>query len=177
MPEPPGDANALPFQITPAQPEELSSTLSRSPQPSLRSTQAKQGSGLASLVLTLVELIRQLMEAQIVRRMEAEQLSEAEIERAGQSLQALQQQILNICEILEIDPEDLNIDLGEIGSLLPKQGGYYPGYTSRESSILELLDRLITTGIVLDGEIDLGVAQLDLIHARLKLVLISSSKL
>jgi len=176
MPEPPSDANAFPFQISPAQPEELSGTLSRSPQPSLRSTQGSTGSGLASLVLTLVELVRQLMEAQIVRRMETDQLSEAEIERAGQSLQALQHQILNLCEILEIDPEDLNIDLGEIGSLLPKQG-YYPGYTSRESSILELLDRLITTGIVLDGEIDLGVAQLDLIHARLKLVLISSAKL
>ncbi len=176
MPDPSGDANAFPFQINPAPPEELSSTLSRSPQPRLAPQEGK-GSGLASLVLTLVELIRQLMEAQIVRRMEAEQLTEAEIERAGQSLQSLQTQILNICEILEIDPEDLNIDLGEIGSLLPKQGGYYPGYASRESSILELLDRLITTGIVVDGEIDLGVAQLDLIHARLKLVLTSSAKL
>jgi hypothetical protein len=42
---------------------------------------------------------------------------------------------------------------------------------------LELLDRLITTGIVVDGEIDLGVAQLDLIHARLKLILTSNANL
>lgn len=173
MPDPSGDPHAPPFQIAPAEPDELSSSLARSPQ----SVETSKGSGLASLVLTLVELIRQLMEAQIVRRMEAGRLSDAEIERAGRSLQSLQEQIVTICEILEIDPEDLNIDLGEIGSLLPKQGGYYPGHHSREASILELLDRLITTGIVIDGEIDLGLAQLDLIHARLKLVLTSHAKL
>jgi hypothetical protein len=133
--------------------------------------------GLASLIMTLVELIRQLLEAQIVRRMEAGRLSPAEIERAGQSLQALRDQILRICEVLEIDPSDLNIHLGEMGSLLPREGGYYPGLPSRDASILELLDRLITTGIVVDGEIDLGVAQLDLIHARLKLILTSNANL
>lgn len=176
MSEPSDPSPDLPFEINPAAPEDLSATLSRSAQPSL-TPQGESGSGLASLVLTLVELIRQLMEAQIIRRMEADQLSEAEIERAGQSLQTLQEQILHICEILKIDPADLNINLGELGSLLPKPGDYYPGHPGREGSILELLDRLITTGIVVDGEIDLGVAQLDLIHARLKLVLVSSAKL
>ncbi len=133
--------------------------------------------GLASLVLTLVELLRQLMEAQVVRQMEADRLSAEQIERAGSSLQALRQQIRQICALLEIDPADLNLDLGDLGSLLPRQGDYYPGQPHGEGSLLELLDRLIHTGIVIDGEIDLGLADLDLIHARLKLVLTSSAKL
>jgi hypothetical protein len=87
-------------------------------------------SGLAPLVLTLVELLRQLMEAQVIRRMEADLLSEAEIERAADSLQALEQQILTLCEVLEIDPDELNLDLGDAGKLLPKRGGYYPGHES-----------------------------------------------
>ncbi|WP_313949385.1 gas vesicle protein K [Leptolyngbya sp. FACHB-261] len=134
-------------------------------------------SGLAPLVLTVVELLRQLMEAQVIRRMEAEQLSDAEIERAANSLQAIEQQIFNVCEVLDIDPEKLNLDLGDAGSLLPKPGSYYPGRPSEKASILELLDRLITTGVVIEGDIDLGVAQLDLIHLKLRLLLTSSSKL
>ncbi len=133
--------------------------------------------GLASLVLTLVELLRQLMEAQVVRQMEANRLSPEQIERAGSSLQALREQIRQLCALLEIDPADLNLDLGDLGSLLPRQGDYYPGQPDGEGSLLELLDRLINTGIVIDGEIDLGLADLNLIHARLKLVLTSSAKL
>ncbi|MDX2272992.1 MAG: gas vesicle protein K [Cyanobacteriota bacterium] len=174
MPDPEADA----WQISPAQATDFTEVSSSSPPLTLAGSPSKgKQSGLASLVLTVVELIRQLMEAQIVRRMEAGQLSDGEIERAGQSLQSLQTQIISICEVLEIDPADLNIHLGEMGSLLPKPGSYYPGQASRDASILELLDRLITTGIVVDGEIDLGLAQLDLIHARLKLVLTSQSRL
>jgi Gas vesicle protein len=60
-----------------------------------------------------------------------------------------------------------------MGSLLPKSGGYYPGETSASPSILELLDRLLHTGVVLEGSVDLGLAQLSLIHAKLQLVLTS----
>jgi hypothetical protein len=132
-------------------------------------------SGLAPLVLTLVELLRQLMEAQVIRRMEADLLSEAEIERAADSLQALEQQILTLCEVLEIDPDELNLDLGDAGKLLPKRGGYYPGHESGEASILELLDRLISSGIVLEGDVQIGLAQLNLINLKLKLLLTSNS--
>ncbi|MFM7425929.1 MAG: gas vesicle protein K [Elainella sp.] len=130
------------------------------------------GTGLASLLLTLVELIRQLMEAQVIRRMEAEQLSEAELERAADSLRKLEAQVIQLCEVFEIDPADLNINLGEVGTLLPAKG-YYPGQTSASPSILELLDRLLNTGVVLQGDVDLGLAQLNLIHAKLQLVLTS----
>lgn len=131
----------------------------------------RQNSGLAPLLLTVTELVKQLMEAQIIRRMEQGNLSDAEIERAAESLQKLTEQVLDICNIFEIDPADLNIDLGEVGTLLPKAGGYYPGQTSASPSILELLDRLLNTGVVVEGSVDLGLAQIDLIHAKLQLVL------
>ncbi|MBI1240591.1 MAG: gas vesicle protein K [Nostoc sp. RI_552] len=131
--------------------------------------------GLAPLLLTVLELVRQLMEAQIIRRMEEDLLSESDLERAAESLQKLEEQILHLCEIFEIEPSDLNLDLGDFGTLLPQSGSYYPGETSSQSSILELLDRLLNTGIVVDGEIDLGLAQLNLIHAKLRLVLTSKS--
>ncbi|MEL6137612.1 MAG: gas vesicle protein GvpJ [Cyanobacteria bacterium J06628_6] len=133
----------------------------------------KPNAGLAPLLLTVVELIRQLMEAQIIRRMDAERLSEVELNRAAESLQKLEQQVVELCDVFEIDPADLNADLGELGTLLPKQTGYYPGQTSGSPTLLELLDRLLNTGIVVEGNVDLGLAQLDLIHAKLRLVLTS----
>ncbi len=134
-------------------------------------------SGLAPLVLAIVELLRQLMEAQVIRRLEANRLTNAEIERAGESLQALEQQILQLCDTLDIDPADLNLDLGEFGRLLPDRGTYYPDRPSPRASVLELLDRLIATGIVLEGDVNLGLANLNLIDLKLRLVLTSGDRL
>ncbi len=131
---------------------------------------ASKDAGLAPLLLTVVELVRQLMEAQVIRRMEAGELTDAQLEDASDSVRKLEEQVIRICEIFEIDPADLNIDLGEVGTLLPKTG-YYPGENSANPSILELLDRLLNTGIVVEGQVELGLAKIDLIHAKLQLVL------
>lgn len=149
---------------TPA--ENLNNSLTITPKP-------KNEAGLAPLLLTVLELVRQLMEAQVIRRMEEDLLSEPDLERAADSLQKLEEQILHLCEMFEVDPADLNINLGDIGTLLPSSGSYYPGQPSSKPSVLELLDRLLNTGIVVDGEIDLGIAEIDLIHAKLRLVLTS----
>jgi hypothetical protein len=133
----------------------------------------KNEAGLAPLLLTVLELVRQLMEAQVIRRMEEDLLSEPDLERAADSLQKLEEQILHLCKTFDVDPADLNINLGDVGTLLPSSGSYYPGQPSSRPSVLELLDRLLNTGIVVDGEIDLGIAQIDLIHAKLRLVLTS----
>lgn len=132
---------------------------------------AKPDAGLAPLLLTVVELIRQLMEAQVIRRMDTGELSDHDLDRAADSLRQLEAQVIRLCDVFEIDPADLNIDLGEVGTLLPKDGGYYPGERSASPTILELLDRLLNTGVVLEGSVDLGLAQIDLIHAKLQLVL------
>ena len=134
---------------------------------------AKTEAGLAPLLLTVIELVRQLMEAQVIRRMESGDLSDEELERAADSLRKLEQQVVDMCEIFDVDPADLNIDLGEIGTLLPKEGSYYPGAKNQNPTILELLDRLLATGVVVEGDVDLGMAQLNLIHAKLRLVLTS----
>lgn len=136
------------------------------------SSPSKPEAGLAPLLLTVIELVRQLMEAQVIRRMEGGELSDLDLERAAESLRKLEEQVLQLCEIFEIDPADLNIDLGEVGTLLPKSG-YYPGEASTNPSILELLDRLLNVGVVLEGDVELGLAQINLIHAKLRLVLTS----
>lgn len=132
---------------------------------------ASNEAGLAPLLLTVVELLRQLMEAQVIRRMEAGELSDEDLDRAADSLRKLEEQVVQLCDLFDIDPKDLNLDLGEVGTLLPKSGGYYPGEHSTSPTILELLDRLLNTGVVLQGNVELGLAHIDLIHAKLQLVL------
>lgn len=152
--------------------EQADAPISLTPSSALAPTKGKDA-GLAPLLLTVVELVRQLMEAQVIRRMEVGSLSDADLERAADSLRTLEEQVVHLCDLFEVDPADLNIDLGEVGTLLPKAGGYYPGETSSNPTILELLDRLLHAGVVLEGEVDLGLAQLNLIHAKLRLVLTS----
>ena len=74
--------------------------------------------GLAQLVLTLVELIRQLMERQALRRVEAGGLDDETVERLGSTLMALEARMSELKEIFGLDDDDLNIDLGPLGRLL-----------------------------------------------------------
>ncbi|WP_406040232.1 gas vesicle protein K [Micromonospora sp. NBC_00898] len=75
--------------------------------------------GLASLVLTVIELLRQLMERQALRRVDLGDLTEAQIERVGATLMALEEQMTQLREYFGLSPEDLNLDLGPLGPLLP----------------------------------------------------------
>jgi hypothetical protein len=70
------------------------------------------------LVLTLVELIRQLMERRALRRMEEGTLTADEIERVGQALMQLEATIKELAEQNGLDVKDLNLDLGPLGKLL-----------------------------------------------------------
>jgi Gas vesicle protein K len=74
--------------------------------------------GLAQLVLTLVELIRQLMERQALRRIEGGTLSADEVERLGETFMLLEQKMEELREHFELDEEDLNLDLGPLGRLI-----------------------------------------------------------
>ena len=75
--------------------------------------------GLVTLVLTVVELLRQLMERQALRRVDDGTLSDEQVERIGSTLMALESRMDEILEHFELDPEDLNLDLGPLGPLLP----------------------------------------------------------
>jgi hypothetical protein len=70
------------------------------------------------LVLTLVELIRQLLERQAIRRMESGTLSDAETESVGLALMKLQETITELASQFDISPDELNLDLGPVGKLL-----------------------------------------------------------
>jgi hypothetical protein len=74
--------------------------------------------GLAQLVLTLVEFLRQLLERQAVRRMEGGTLSEEEVERVGLALMKLEEKVQELAEQFGLRPADLNINLGPLGDLL-----------------------------------------------------------
>ena len=70
------------------------------------------------LVLTLVEFIRQLLERQAIRRMEAGTLTDTETESVGLALMRLQETITDLATQFDISPEELNFDLGPGGKLI-----------------------------------------------------------
>ncbi|MFG2819593.1 gas vesicle protein K [Kitasatospora sp. NPDC048365] len=76
------------------------------------------GRDLASLVLSVVELIRQLMERQALRRIDQGDLDDDRIEEIGLTLMALEERMADLRERFDLTPDDLNIDLGPLGHLL-----------------------------------------------------------
>ena len=73
--------------------------------------------GLARLVLTVIELLREVLEHQAVRRMDGGTLTDDEIERLGLSLLKLNARMGELKAIFGLTDEDLNIDLGPLGRL------------------------------------------------------------
>ncbi len=74
--------------------------------------------GLAKLVLGLIELLRQLLERQAIRRMEGGSLSPQQVEEMGQALMKLEQKVHEMAGQFGLKPEDLNLELGPLGNLL-----------------------------------------------------------
>jgi hypothetical protein len=73
--------------------------------------------GLARLVLTLIEVLRKVLEHQAVRRMEGGHLSSEEVERLGVALLRLNDRMQEMKGIFGLRDEDLQIDLGPLGRL------------------------------------------------------------
>lgn len=74
--------------------------------------------GLAKLVLTLVELLRRVMEHEALRRIDGGTLTEWEIEEMGETFLKLDNKMVEMCEIFGLKEEDLNLDLGPLGNLM-----------------------------------------------------------
>jgi hypothetical protein len=74
--------------------------------------------GLAQLVLTIIELLRQLMERQALHRIEGGTLGVDEIERLGRTFMALAQRMDELKQEFGLDDRDLNLNLGPLGNLL-----------------------------------------------------------
>ena len=74
--------------------------------------------GLAKLVLSIIELLRQLLERQAIRRMEGGSLTDQQVEEMGDALMKLEAKIRELATHFNLSPADLNLDLGPLGKLL-----------------------------------------------------------
>ena len=74
--------------------------------------------GLAQLVLTLIELLRQLMERQALRRMEQGTLDDEQVERLGLTFMRLAERMEELKAEFGLEDTDLNLNLGPLGDLL-----------------------------------------------------------
>jgi hypothetical protein len=73
--------------------------------------------GLAKLVLSIIELVRRLLEKQALRRMDAGNLTDEEIERVGSALMKLEEKMGEMKQIFGLSDDDLNLKLGPIKTL------------------------------------------------------------
>jgi hypothetical protein len=70
------------------------------------------------LVLTIIELVRQLMERQAIRRVDEGDLTDDQVEELGVGLMRLEEAMTQLREQFDLSVEDLNLDLGPLGTLL-----------------------------------------------------------
>lgn len=111
--------------------------------------------GLAKLVLVVVELLRQLLERQAQRRINLGSLSEEEVERLGLAFIQIKEKIGHVSQEFGLKPDELDNTL--TGMLQSKDSQL------ARTSLVDVLDRLLTKGVVIGGKITISVADIDLI--------------
>lgn len=84
----------------------------------VKTNQDNVDQGLAKLVLTLVELLRRVMEHEALRRIEGGTLTEEEIEEMGETFLKLDHKMIEMREIFGLKETDLNLDLGPLGNIM-----------------------------------------------------------
>ena len=97
-----------------------SGTLSIAPGSRIECSPENIEQGLAKLVLGLIELIRQLLERQAIRRMQGGSLTDEQVEEMGTALMKLEAKVHQLASHFGLTPADLNLDLGPLGNLLEK---------------------------------------------------------
>ena len=115
--------------------------------------------GLSKLVLTIVELLRQILEKQALRRVESGTLSVEEVERLGLAFIQIKQKITEISKEFGFNDGELDVN---IASLLKSERG-----DLNKVSLVDVFDRLLDKGTVLAGQITVSVADIDLIVLNL----------
>ena len=115
--------------------------------------------GLSKLVLTIVELLRQILERQALRRVESGTLSVEEVERLGLAFIQIKQKITEISKEFGLNDGELDVS---IASLLQSERG-----DLNKVSLVDVFDRLLDKGTVLAGHITVSVADIDLIVLNL----------
>ncbi|MFB7863042.1 gas vesicle protein K [Streptomyces sp. NPDC056069] len=115
------DAARRAFALLPARADEVPGAGNRARQPVRRfhADPETVERDLVTLVLTVVELLRQLMERQALHRVDQGDLTEDQEERLGLTLMLLHDRMTELCDQYGLTLEDLNLDLGPLGTLLP----------------------------------------------------------
>ncbi|MGW2021720.1 gas vesicle protein K [Streptomyces decoyicus] len=116
------DAAARAFRLLPAAPQDVPYPASTEPRSAAHRVSTDPDTverDLIKLVLTLVELLRQLMERQALQRVDAGDLTEEQEERLGATLMILHDRMVELCAQYDLSMKDLNLDLGPLGTLLP----------------------------------------------------------
>ncbi|MCL4464474.1 MAG: gas vesicle protein K [Chloroflexi bacterium] len=84
----------------------------------INADESKVEHGLAKLVLTLIELVRRLLEKQAIRRIDAGSLTDDQIERMGETFYKLEAKMAELKLVFNLADEELNLNLGPLGDLL-----------------------------------------------------------
>ena len=115
----------------------------------------KLQNGLGKLVLTLVEILRQILERQARRRIESGTLTSEEIERLGLAFMQTRQKIIEISKEFGCSAEELDLNLG---SLIKSENA-----SLDKISIVDVVDKLLDRGVMVTGQVTISVADVDLI--------------
>ena len=106
-------------------------------------------------MLTLVEILRQILERQARRRIESGTLTSEEIERLGLAFMQTRQKIIEISKEFGCSSDELDINLG---SLIKSENA-----SLDKISIVDVVDKLLDKGVLVTGQVTISVADVDLI--------------
>ncbi|HEV2390238.1 MAG TPA: gas vesicle protein K [Nitrososphaerales archaeon] len=123
---------------------------------------AKLQNGLAKLVLTIAELLKEVLERQALRRVESGSLTREEVERLGLAFMAIDRKLVEMSREFGMKPGELR---AELASLVQGAG------VGSSTDIVEVIDRLLDKGVAVAGQVRIAVADIDLIGLDLLAVL------
>jgi Gas vesicle protein K/Gas vesicle protein len=137
-----------------------SSKLSESPAPlpqalELLGQRGSNQNGLAKLVLSLVELLRQVLERQALRRVDSGELTVDEVERLGIAFLEMKRRIQDLSKDFGIQQKELDATFGS----LIKTGNS----VLDETSMVDLLDRCLKKGVFVGGQVKITVSDIELV--------------
>ncbi|MGH9918658.1 MAG: gas vesicle protein K [Nitrososphaerales archaeon] len=124
---------------------------------------AKLQNGLARLVLTIAELLKEVLERQALRRVESGSLTKEEVERLGLAFMAIDTKLLEMSREFGMKPGELR---AELASLVKGTG-----VGASSTDIVEVIDRLLGRGVMVTGKVRIAVADINLIGLDLLAVL------
>ena len=124
---------------------------------------AKLQNGLAKLVLTIAQLLKEVLERQALRRVESGTLTKAEVERLGLAFMAIDRKLLEMSQEFGMKPGELRKELASLVS--------GAGVGASSTDVVELIDRLLGKGVVVAGQVRIAVADINLIGLDLLAVL------